>query len=213
MKSQAFFRGFRSAAAVPAAFATFVLRPAVAVLLLAAAGCADVEVWPGPSRPFEGRPHAVPGLVEIPKYDFFMAIQDRAFNDDGSLFYPNTRELFDEIVNPYIPDGPFSPIWNPEFFGNTMVVNGVTWPVLQVERRRYRFRFLNGCNSRFLILKFTEADPATLDAGAAPAGRDGPPVGTPGAPPGRHADLPDAVRRTGEEPTVVGPVDGGWTAR
>ena len=45
------------------------------------------------------------------------------------------------------------PIWNPEFFGNTMVVNGRTWPVLKVEPRRYRLRLLNGCNSRFLILK------------------------------------------------------------
>ena len=48
-----------------------------------------------------------------------------------------------------------SPIWNPEFFGNMMVVNGFTWPFLEVEQRRYRFRFLNGCNSRFLILKMT----------------------------------------------------------
>lgn len=36
---------------------------------------------------------------------------------------------------------------------NTMVVNGNTWPYLQVEQRRYRFRFLNGSQSRFLILK------------------------------------------------------------
>ncbi|MGA7272292.1 MAG: multicopper oxidase domain-containing protein, partial [Acidimicrobiia bacterium] len=55
---------------------------------------------------------------------------------------------------PYIPDTPVSPIWNPEFFGNTMVVNGFTWPYLEVEPRRYRFRLLNGCNSRFLILQF-----------------------------------------------------------
>lgn len=40
-------------------------------------------------------------------------------------------------------------------FGNTMVVNGRTWPVLHVEPRRYRFRFLNGCNARFLILKLS----------------------------------------------------------
>jgi FtsP/CotA-like multicopper oxidase with cupredoxin domain len=33
-----------------------------------------------------------------------------------------------------------------------MVVNGRAWPYLNVEQRRYRFRFLNGCNSRFLIL-------------------------------------------------------------
>jgi FtsP/CotA-like multicopper oxidase with cupredoxin domain len=52
-----------------------------------------------------------------------------------------------------------SPIWNPEFFGNMMVVNGFTWPYLEVERTRYRFRFLNGCNSRFLILQTDNAMP------------------------------------------------------
>jgi bilirubin oxidase len=46
-----------------------------------------------------------------------------------------------------------SPIWNPEYFGNTMMVNGNTWPYLDVEQRRYRFRFLNGCNARTVILK------------------------------------------------------------
>jgi bilirubin oxidase len=34
-----------------------------------------------------------------------------------------------------------------------MLVNGRTWPTLNVEPRRYRFRLLNGCNSRFLLLK------------------------------------------------------------
>lgn len=85
-----------------------------------------------------------------------MAIQDRAFNVNGSLFYPDTREFFDGIVGDYIPSGDFSPIWNPEFFGNMMMVNGNTWPYLEVERRRYRFRFLNGCQSRFLILDFNQ---------------------------------------------------------
>jgi spore coat protein A, manganese oxidase len=84
-----------------------------------------------------------------------IAIQDRSFEADGSLFYPDTRAFFDEIVDRYIPNGPFSPIWNPEFFGNFIMVNGSTWPFLEVERRRYRFRFLNGCQSRFLILDFT----------------------------------------------------------
>jgi len=87
-------------------------------------------------------------------YEIPMAIQDRSFNIDGSLFYPNTREFFDEIVRDYIPDGDFSPIWNPEFFGDTMMVNGNTWPFQTVEQVRYRFRFLNGCQSRFLILNF-----------------------------------------------------------
>jgi FtsP/CotA-like multicopper oxidase with cupredoxin domain len=106
---------------------------------------------PGPA-PALGDP---PGVKyhEIP-----IAIQDRSFNADGSLFYPNNREFFDGFSGPYIPYSDISPIWNPEFFGNTMVVNGRTWPYLEVEPRRYRFRLLNGCNARFLILKFS--DPA-----------------------------------------------------
>jgi spore coat protein A, manganese oxidase len=85
-----------------------------------------------------------------------IAIQDRSFNTDGSLFYPDTREFFDEIVGPFIPFGEFSPIWNPEFFGNMIIVNGNTWPFQTVEQRRYRFRVLNGCQSRFLILDFNQ---------------------------------------------------------
>jgi FtsP/CotA-like multicopper oxidase with cupredoxin domain len=40
-----------------------------------------------------------------------------------------------------------------------MVVNGKTWPFLKVEQRRYRFRFLNGCNSRFLLLELSNGLP------------------------------------------------------
>ena len=89
-------------------------------------------------------------------YEIPIAIQDRSFNTDGSLFYPDSREFFDEIVGPLIPDGEFAPFWNPEFFGNMIMVNGNTWPYQTVEQRRYRFRFLNGCQSRFLILDFSQ---------------------------------------------------------
>lgn len=89
-------------------------------------------------------------------YEIPIAIQDRAFNIDGSLFYPDTRAFFDGISGGYIPDTDISPLWNPEFFGNCIMVNGTTWPFLNVEQRRYRFRFLNGCNARFLILDFTQ---------------------------------------------------------
>jgi FtsP/CotA-like multicopper oxidase with cupredoxin domain len=89
-------------------------------------------------------------------YEIPIAIQDRAFNADGSLFYPDTRAFFDGIVGPYIPDTDISPIWNPEFFGNMIMVNGNTWPFQVVEQRRYRLRFLNGCQSRFLILDFNQ---------------------------------------------------------
>jgi FtsP/CotA-like multicopper oxidase with cupredoxin domain len=93
-------------------------------------------------------------------YEIPIAIQDRAFNTDGSLFYPDSRTFFDGIAGPYIPNGDmhggFSPAWNPEFFGNMIMVNGATWPFLNVEQRRYRFRLLNGCQSRFLYLDFSQ---------------------------------------------------------
>jgi FtsP/CotA-like multicopper oxidase with cupredoxin domain len=88
-------------------------------------------------------------------YEIPIAVQDRAFNTDGSLFYPDSRAVFDGITGPYIPDTDVSPIWNPEFFGNMIMVNGNTWPFLTAEKRRYRLRFLNGCQSRFLILDFS----------------------------------------------------------
>lgn len=84
--------------------------------------------------------------------DVPLAIQDRTFKPDGSLFYPASRSFFDGIGGPYMPFTDVSPNWNPEFFGNAMLVNGKTWPYMTVEPRRYRFRVLNGCNSRFLIL-------------------------------------------------------------
>jgi len=119
-------------------------------------------VLPGPS-PKLGDP---PGTKY---YEIPIAVQDRSFNADGSLFYPASREFFDGFAGPYIGAGnsDISPIWNPEFFGNTMVVNGRTWPTLQVEPRRYRFRFLNGCNSRFLILKIASDGLARRPARAA----------------------------------------------
>jgi spore coat protein A, manganese oxidase len=107
-------------------------------------------VLPGPAPKANDKFPPNKTYHEIP-----IAIQDRSFNSNGSLFYPDSRVFFDEFVGPYIPDSNVSPIWNPEFFGNMMMVNGNTWPFQNVEQRRYRFRFLNGCNSRFLILDFS----------------------------------------------------------
>jgi FtsP/CotA-like multicopper oxidase with cupredoxin domain len=124
-------------------------------------------------------PGPAPALGDPPDtkyYEIPIVVQDRSFNADASLFYPDNRAFFEgldpsQLQIPFIPDracpqlppaaqgqargrrSDISPIFNPEFFGNTMVVNGNTWPELEVEPRRYRFRFLNGCNSRFLILK------------------------------------------------------------
>ena len=102
---------------------------------------------PGPAPGVGDNPFGEYGEIPI-------VIQDRSFNTDGSLFFPDTRAFFDAYGGPYVPNTPVSPIWNPEFFGNMMVVNGSAWPYLEGEPRRYRFRLLNGCNSRFLILQF-----------------------------------------------------------
>ena len=102
-------------------------------------------------------PYGVPGGLPGGPYEIPIVIQDRSFNADGSLFYPDSRSFFDGFAGPYVGDWQFpsdiSPAWNPEFFGNTMVVNGKTWPYLNVEPRKYRFRILNGSDSRFFILK------------------------------------------------------------
>lgn len=80
------------------------------------------------------------------KYEIPIVIQDRSFNNDGSLSFTN------EGVNPDI-----HPYWNPEFFGNTIMVNGKVWPNLEVGRRQYRFRLLNGSNARFYNLKLSNS--------------------------------------------------------
>ena len=116
-------------------------------------GMTRANVYAGPAGFFllRGGPFDLTnGQLPQGRFEIPIAIQDRSFNVGSNnralLFYPNSRRCFDEAND--VP-----PIWNPEFFGNTMVVNGRTWPVLHVEPRRYRFRFLNGCNARFVVLK------------------------------------------------------------
>jgi spore coat protein A len=128
----------------------------------------------GPADLVEGTlPGPAPALGDPPGLDYFeipIAIQDRAFTAEGELFYPDSRAFFEgldrsQLRIPFMPDaacdGPsdIAPIWNPEFFGDAIVVNGRTWPSLDVQQRRYRFRFLNGCNARFLILRLSNGQP------------------------------------------------------
>ncbi len=80
------------------------------------------------------------------KYEIPLAIQDRSFNLDGSMWFPSTGNNPD--MHPY---------WNPEFFGNTIMVNGKVWPNLNVDRGQYRFRVLDGSNARFYNLSLSIA--------------------------------------------------------
>lgn len=67
------------------------------------------------------------------EYDIPLLLQDKSFNSDGSLDYPES--------------------WTPTFAGDTAVVNGAVWPYLEVEPRRYRFRIVNGANHRTFSLQ------------------------------------------------------------
>jgi spore coat protein A, manganese oxidase len=72
--------------------------------------------------------------LEIP-----LVLQDKAFYKTGNtwnLWYPNP--------------------WQPESFGNTIVINAQLWPTLKVEPRRYRFRMYNGANARVFRLRLSD---------------------------------------------------------
>ena len=86
------------------------------------------------------------GISEIP-----LAIQDRTFQTNGELWFPTVG------INPTI-----HPYWMPEFFGNTIMVNGKVWPNLDVTQGWYRFRVLDGSNARFYTLSFSNKMPFTV---------------------------------------------------
>lgn len=95
--------------------------------------------------------HKIPtGPYEIP-----LVIVDKMFTNDGQLFFP----YCDPEENPDEPQ----PSVLPEFFGDFILVNGKTWPVLEVEPREYRFRVLNACDSRFLDLHLIAKNKPTKD--------------------------------------------------
>ena len=70
------------------------------------------------------------GEFEVP-----LIIMDRSFNPDGSLEYPE--------------------FWQPTFFGDYNLVNGVVTPFHNVKQASYRFRVLNGANSRTYTLRLS----------------------------------------------------------
>jgi len=71
------------------------------------------------------------------KYHLPIVLQDKTFNDDGTLWYPT------EGISAV------HPVWVPEFFADTPVINGKAYPYLDAQPRRYRLRLLNGSQARF----------------------------------------------------------------
>jgi len=86
------------------------------------------------------------------RYEIPLAIQDRSFRSDGSLVYPAA--------------------WEEHFFGDKALVNGKVWPYLRVHQGKYRFRMLDGSNSRAYRLRFSNGAPMQiigLEGGLLPA--------------------------------------------
>jgi FtsP/CotA-like multicopper oxidase with cupredoxin domain len=75
-------------------------------------------------------------------YDIPLVIQDKRVDANGQLYY-----------NPLDHDG---------FLGDTFLVNGAVRPHLTVQRRKYRFRFLNGSNARYYRFYLNYADGSTV---------------------------------------------------
>ncbi|MGA2400692.1 MAG: multicopper oxidase [Syntrophobacteraceae bacterium] len=103
---------------------------------------------PQPGENTQGLPGPAPGYGPGPYCEIPMVIQDQAFNTDGSIAYPTVG------VNPDI-----HPQWVQDYFGDVICTNGKAWPYIEVEPRRYRFRFLNACNSRILNLSLDSRQP------------------------------------------------------
>ena len=101
-----------------------------------------------------------------------LLIQDRQFDTNGQLLFP------DSAANPSLVDGPpgnpgVHPFWIPEFFGDVVVVNGRSWPYLDVEPRRYRFRIVNASNARFLRMGLADSTSGAVGPPIWQIGTDG----------------------------------------
>ncbi len=108
-------------------------------------------------------------------YEAAFAIQDRMFKANGELFYPAFPgdPFYADFITgegAVLPPNTFpggGPTGLAEFFGDHMVVNGKIWPKMDVEPRNYRLRFLNGCDSRFLVAQFFAVPPGATDFSSA----------------------------------------------
>lgn len=95
----------------------------------------------------------------------------------GDLWYAHIYDTSRWDLAPKPPAGPpRDPSCVPEFFADTMLVNGSVYPYLEVEQRQYRFRLLNACQARFLNPRLVYAkaskgsastEPSTTKAGPA----------------------------------------------
>ncbi|HEY6002551.1 MAG TPA: multicopper oxidase domain-containing protein [Anaeromyxobacter sp.] len=128
-----------------------------------------------------------------------IVLQDRMFDTNGQLFFPTD---FPGGINGPSPN-PQHPYWNPEFIGDTIVVNGKAWPFLNVEPRRYRFLFLNGSNARTYELFLKNVKSGQVGPPLWVIGNDGGFLDTPALVDPNSKVLPRLVIMPGERYEVI----------
>jgi FtsP/CotA-like multicopper oxidase with cupredoxin domain len=117
-----------------------------------ALGITRINVMSGLAGFYLLRDQADPVQKLLPNgsYEVPLVIQDRTFKLNGDFWFPEMG------LNPTI-----HPYWMPEFFGDTIMVNGLVWPNMNVSQGTYRFRLLDGSNARFYKLSFDNKMPFT----------------------------------------------------
>jgi FtsP/CotA-like multicopper oxidase with cupredoxin domain len=95
-----------------------------------------------------------------------LMIQDRQFDTNGQLYFPDSDNAANLNGPPANPDT--HPFWIPEFFGDVITVNGKSWPTMEVQPRRYRFRVVNASNARFLIMQMFNQQGVDMHQNGAP---------------------------------------------
>jgi spore coat protein A len=97
------------------------------------------------------------GPPEIGGREFFLVLQDKAFNSDATLWYPKAPDPESLSLPTGVTQIPY-PSCSPEMAGDVNVVNGVIWPTVAVSRVRYRIHFLNGAQTRPYRMKLYFSD-------------------------------------------------------
>jgi FtsP/CotA-like multicopper oxidase with cupredoxin domain len=89
------------------------------------------------------------------RYDVPLILKDAMFQSNGDLVFDDNNES--------------------GIYGDVILVNGVPWPKMKVEPRKYRFRVLNASVSRSYDLALDTGDPLTVigtDGGLMPQSQD-----------------------------------------
>jgi hypothetical protein len=87
-------------------------------------------------------PHELSLPIPHGAYDVPLVLRDAMFESNGQLLYDDNSHS--------------------GVYGDVILVNGVPWPAMKVQRRKYRFRILNASISRSYDLSLDSGEPLTV---------------------------------------------------